>query len=382
MKIAKAEVFTYALPLETPIPLRGATLPTRTGLLLKLYSAEGHTAWGEAAPLPGFSRESLEACERSLVDAAQSLLKLDGHGGDGALGKLPAFQSTTAHSAAYFAVESAWRHLAALGQGKAPWQMGRPDRSEQLLLNALLTGDRPTIRSQAERAAALGYRAVKLKVGREHMADDLQLVRMVREIIGPDIELRLDANQAWNLEDAILFGKAVREWDIAYVEEPCASPFDLPSFHEVTGVPYAVDESIQTLHDLVQQRATRPGIGLFRDLPVVPVVQGAKAIVWKPTLVHTPNLGALLFDETKPGQTRTLVLSGAFESGVGTAALASYAARFADAETPVGLDTYRWLMPDLLQRRLPLDSGVVDLNAIHLASRKVDESQLTPVWPR
>jgi len=382
VKIAGVEIFQYNLALATPIPLRDRPLPQRTGYLLKLCDAESNTAWGEAAPLPGFSRESLGQCRATLLEAAGALLKVDGPPGDDALGKLPVFQSPSAHSAAYFAVESAWRQLDAAERNETPWHVRGRKRDGALLLNALLTGDESTIRKQAGRAVALGFRAVKLKVGREHMADDLRLVALVRSIIGPEIELRLDANQAWSLDDAILFGSAVQKHDIAYVEEPCASPFDLPSFRAATGVDYGVDESIHTLHDLIQQREARPGAGLFRDLPVVPVVQGAKAIVWKPTLVHTPSLGTLLFEETRPGQTRSLVLSGAFESGVGTAALATYAARFADPQTPVGLDTYRWMDPDILAQRLPLEGGVADLQAIHAAGRTVDLDRLERVWPR
>ncbi len=359
--------------------MRDGPLTTRSGFLLKLYDAEGHVAWGEAAPLPGFSRENLDTCRSTLVEAAESLMARGDVTDDGALGELPVFQSTEAFSAAYFAVESAWRQLVATKTNTLPWKARSRFRDASLLLNALLTGDEDTIRQQAEHAVATGYQAVKLKVGRAKMADDLRLVEMVRDIIGPKIELRLDANQAWSLEDAILFGKAVRRARISYIEEPCASPFDLPAFQEATGLRYAVDESIRTLHDLIQGR-DRPGP--FADLPVLQVVQRAKAIIWKPTLIHSPELGKLLFEESRPGQTRILVITGSFETGIGTAALANYAALFSSPGVPVGLDTYRWIDPDVLEQRLPLNGGVVDLKAINEASKTVDESRLTRIWPR
>ncbi len=381
MKICAAAIYQYALPLENPIPLRQGPLATRAGYLLRLEAASGHVAWGEAAPLPGFSRENLEQCRGTLFNAAEELLTRDDFSDDGALAALSAFQSTAAHSAAYFAVESAWRHLAALVREQTPWAQHRNPGEDTLLLNALLAGDPDTIAAQAERAVTQGFRAVKLKVGREKMADDLRLVEIVRDIIGPRTALRLDANQAWSLEDAILFGKAVRKFNIAYVEEPCRAPFDLPSFHAHTGVDYAVDESIQSLHDLVQRKSARPGEGLFRDLPVVPVVQGAKAIIWKPTLVHTPDLGQLLFEEIQAGQARSLVLSASFESGVGIAALTAYAARFAAPDTPVGLDTYRWITPDVLKERLPMEGGSVHLPTVFAAGQAVDPTCITKVWP-
>jgi O-succinylbenzoate synthase len=249
-------------------------------------------------------------------------------------------------------------------------------------LNALLTGDEPSVRAQAERARAQGYRAVKLKVGRERMTEDLRLLGLVREIVGPDTEIRLDANRAWGLDDAVLFGNAAREAQVSYIEEPCDSPFDLPAFHEATGMDYALDESIQIIHELIHQQEATVDNGPFRDLPIVPVVQGAKAIIWKPSIVHSPELGKFLFEEARPGQTRILVLTAAFESGVGTAALASYAAMFSSPTVPVGLDTYRWIAPDVLSRRLPLEEGLVDLHGVYQAGKAVDESRLTRIWPR
>ena len=381
VKILRAEVFEYAQALATPIPLRQETLYTRQGYLIKLTDDGGHSAWGEAAPLPGFSREDLVACRGTLIAAAAALVAREDMAEDGDWPNLGVFKAVVPHSAAYFAVESAWRQLVALSRDIAPWHLYAEGRDETLLLNALLTGDEATIRMQATRAVELGYRAVKLKVGREKMTDDLRLVEMVRSIVGPTMELRLDANQAWSLDDATLFGKAVAGFDVAYIEEPCSSPFELPSFHAETGVDYAIDESIQRIHDRIQEQEHRPEHGPFRDLPILPVVQGAKAIVWKPTLIHSPELGRFLFEETAPGQTRILVLSGAFETGVGTAALAAYAAMFSAPETPVGLDTYRWMDPDVLRERLPLDRGVADLYAVCVAGQNVDEARLTKIWP-
>lgn len=377
MKIAGAEIFQYTLPLDTPIPLRGRSLDTRSGLLLKLYAPDGQTAWGEAAPLPGFSRETMAACRKKLVEAVEALLDagatLDAVGMRG----LKAFRGPAAHSAAYFAVESAWHLLEAAVANEPPWRAKAPDRDASLQLNALLAGDEEAVCTKASDAATRGYPAVKLKVGRERMADDIRIVQAVREAIGPAIALRLDANRAWNLDDAILFGKAVASAEIAYIEEPCIALRDLPAFGIATGIPYAIDESIYTIHDMLQGHdATR-----LDKRVIAGIVREAAALVWKPTLVHTPTLGELLFRDVLEGQSDRIVISAAFESGVGTAALANYAAMFAAPGTPVGLDTYAWIDPDVLQQRLPLQGGTADLHAINAAAKTVDPDRLEKVWP-
>lgn len=377
MKIAKAEIFQYTLPLARPIPLRGGPMQERNGYLLKLYASTGSTAWGEAAPLPGFSRESMAECRKTLVAAATDLLAVDDAFDSDFPRRLKAFSGTSAHSAAYFAVESAWHLLADALESKAPWHRKDPARDASLFLNALLAGEPDEIRGKAVSAAALGYRAVKLKVGRESMTEDIRLVREVRSIIGPDISLRLDANQAWSLQDAMLFGKATGDAGIAYIEEPCIEPGDLPSFHRATGIPYAIDESIHMLHDTLHGRGPRR----LSQRAVADIFEGAAALVWKPTLVHTPILGQLLFRDVTHGHSNRVVISAAFESGVGTAALANYAALFAAPDTPAGLDTYAWMAPDVLQQRLPLTGGTVDLHAINQAAKTVDGDRLQRIWP-
>jgi len=375
--IAKAEVFQYTLPLSKPIPLRGRTLETRSGLLLRIYSPDGLAAWGEAAPLPGFSRENLSACRKKLVDTAKALLAPGANLDDEGMRKLDAFRGPVAHSATYFSVESAWHMLDAAVRNVSPWHAKAPGRNASLQINALLTGEENQIYNRAREAAAQGYRAVKLKVGREQMAEDIRIVRAVRESIGPEVDLRLDANQAWSLEDSILFGRAIRASNPAYIEEPCANFGDLPAFHRATGIPYAIDESIYTIHDMLLGRAPTQ-IG---ERAIAGIVKEAAALVWKPTLVHTPTLGALLFRDVAQGQSSRVVLSAAYESGVGIAALANYAAMFAAPETCVGLDTYAWIEPDILKERLPMQSGTVDLYAINNAAQTVDMDRLEQVWP-
>jgi L-alanine-DL-glutamate epimerase-like enolase superfamily enzyme len=67
-----------------------------------------------------------------------------------------------------------------------------------------------------------GYVVVKLKVGGLPLREDVARVRVVRDAIGPDIGLAIDANRAWDLPQATKFVRAVEEFDLAWVEEPLA----------------------------------------------------------------------------------------------------------------------------------------------------------------
>ena len=78
---------------------------------------------------------------------------------------------------------------------------------------------------------AEGFHAVKLKIGRD-LEEDIALIKAVRQEIGPDIQLMLDANHGYDAIDAIALGRRVADQDIAWFEEPVV-PEDLASYREV-----------------------------------------------------------------------------------------------------------------------------------------------------
>ncbi len=76
------------------------------------------------------------------------------------------------------------------------------------------------VRANARRAADSGFRALKLKVGSADGARDVRRARIVREAVGPDVRIMLDANQAWSLPRAIEMCRALGEIGPEFVEEP------------------------------------------------------------------------------------------------------------------------------------------------------------------
>jgi L-alanine-DL-glutamate epimerase-like enolase superfamily enzyme len=65
-----------------------------------------------------------------------------------------------------------------------------------------------------------GFRAMKLRVGSKHLEEDVERIAAVRESIGPDIDLMVDANQGFTVEHAIRLGRQLEEFDLAWFEEP------------------------------------------------------------------------------------------------------------------------------------------------------------------
>ena len=113
---------------------------------------------------------------------------------------------------------------------------------------------------EMEGSLEMGARAVKMKIGGEPIAVDVERVRTVREAIGPDIKLMVDANNAYRHHEAIRIAKRIEEYDIYWFEEPCGSD-DYEGHASVaaaTSIPVATGENEYTRYgfrDLIRHRA-------------------------------------------------------------------------------------------------------------------------------
>jgi o-succinylbenzoate synthase len=114
-----------------------------------------------------------------------------------------------------------------------------------------------------------GCRTAKVKVAErgQVLADDVARVRAVRTAMGPEGRIRVDANGAWNLDEAEHAVHALAPFDLEYVEQPCATIDELTELRERTAyldIPIAADESVRKADDPL--RVARAGAA---DLLVV-----------------------------------------------------------------------------------------------------------------
>ncbi len=101
-----------------------------------------------------------------------------------------------------------------------------------------------------------GFNAVKIKVGRPDLADDVARVQAVRERIGPETAFMVDANYALDLEAAIRAARAFAPFDLVWFEEPI-EPEDYDGYARIaaeTGMPVAMGENLHTIHEFALAR--------------------------------------------------------------------------------------------------------------------------------
>ncbi|MDZ8117785.1 mandelate racemase/muconate lactonizing enzyme family protein [Pontiella agarivorans] len=98
---------------------------------------------------------------------------------------------------------------------------------------------------------ASGFNAVKIKIGRENLDEDIERIAAVRKLIGPEVTFMVDANYSMSVEKAIEAAKRFKPYDITWFEEPTI-PDDYPGYAKIadaTGMPLAMGENLHTIHE-------------------------------------------------------------------------------------------------------------------------------------
>lgn len=109
----------------------------------------------------------------------------------------------------------------------------------------------PDLLAQTDRNLERGFRAIKMKVGRKRLSEDVERVAAMRKHLGPDFPLMADANMKWTVDDAIRAARAFAPYDLTWLEEPI-SPDDIAGHARVVrdgGLPIAAGENLRSLWD-------------------------------------------------------------------------------------------------------------------------------------
>ncbi|HEU4701086.1 MAG TPA: mandelate racemase/muconate lactonizing enzyme family protein [Conexibacter sp.] len=239
----RLEIAPRRLRLRTPLRTAHGTVAERELLDVLILGADGVAGAGEAAPLPTYDvvelddvRAALEDC-RPIVHDAEGLPRAMVLAECRRAAVLP--QAVAAIDLALWDLEGrradvpVWRLLGGHGRaGSGP---------EPVAVNALIGAeDRAGAAAEAARAAQDGFACVKLKVG---IGDDAGRVAAVRAAVGPDVAIRLDANGAWEPEEAEAQLRALAPSGIELVEEPVHGVEQLRAVAQTAEVPVAMDET-------------------------------------------------------------------------------------------------------------------------------------------
>jgi len=262
MRIAEIETIPYALPFREPYVTARGTLDRREMLLLRVRTDEGVEGLGEGVPLTLRGGHSLGRVERALRRCFRRLRRLD-PGGLIAADPLAEAIDAYVHVAAgrrlpgpaAAALEVAIFDLTAKLAQQPLWRLLRGERADPVPVNATLASAAPdAVAESAGRWADRGFGTFKLKLG---AGSDLEQVRAVREEVGPQARIRVDANGAFSPSEALGLLGELEPLDIELAEQPCAKLEELAEVTATSPVPIAADESVTSRKDA--ERAVEAG---------------------------------------------------------------------------------------------------------------------------
>ncbi|MBU5268009.1 dipeptide epimerase [Virgibacillus proomii] len=255
MVIKEIKTFRAAVPLHTPFKTALRTVTTAETVVVKLVCDNGITGWGEAPPTHVITGESLSSIEFSIHHVFKPLL----------LGKTLLYRERL-----FVALH---KSMVGNSSAKAAIDMALFDCIAQItnfpLVNflggyktKLITDYTVSVNSPEQMAKDAieymnkGFSILKIKVGKDEIQKDIERIEKIREQIGLEPVLRLDANQGWTPKEAVQAIKNMEErgLNIEFVEQP-VNANDLTGLQYVTqhtNTPIMADEAVFTINDAQQ----------------------------------------------------------------------------------------------------------------------------------
>ena len=245
-----ARVVPLTLKLREPMVAAHGTTDRRDLLLLRIESNDGIVGWGEAAPLESYDGVSLDLCRAALE--AQAAALRSGAPGAGAAAALDAARAAADLPQSLAAVDLALWDAASRREAVPVAAMLTDSASDAVAVNATIAvSDPEAAATRAAAARAGGFSCLKLKVG---LGDDTARVDAVRAAAGPEMLLRLDANGAWTVEEAVVAISALERAGLELVEEPVHGIAELREVRERVTARIAMDETA-AIHGAISSAA-------------------------------------------------------------------------------------------------------------------------------
>lgn len=336
----------FRIPLLKPFETAHGSLTCREGVLVQITTDLGLVGLGEISPLPAFSSATLANALAVLHRLAPSLIGEAVEDVDRRLAALAAGEPSAAAVRCGLDV-AACDVLARRRRISVATLLGGVARPT-IPVNATVAAADPRIAATVAReAVARGFRCVKLKVGTAPTGrEEAERVATVRQAIGPTTRLRLDANGAWDVDQAIRTLQALERFDLELVEQPVPAD-DLSGLGQVrraVRVPIAADEAVT-------------GVQRAREILEA---QAADVLVVKPMVVGGVRPAREIL-ELALAAGRLAIVTTTLDAGIGVAAALHLAATLPENAPARGVATGSLLAGDLIDERLAVQDGAMQL---------------------
>jgi L-Ala-D/L-Glu epimerase len=283
--IQRVELYKLSIPLIEPFVTSLGRDDHAENILIKIISKEGITGFGECSPYMPINGESIDTCYavgqyfakllkgKNALAIEECIIAMD---------KL-IYGNTSIKSA----FDMALYDIASQSAGVPLYKFLGGSNDKTIITDYTVSiGDPQKMAADAVKIKTAGYPAIKIKLGNNGELDIVR-IKAIREAVGNEIPLRIDANQGWSVEEAIKTLQALGKYDIQHCEEPIArwNFMQLPRVKRESPIPIMADECCGDEHDaerLIQLNACdyfniklgKSG-GIFKALKMVKLAEQA-----------------------------------------------------------------------------------------------------------
>ena len=247
--ISQIEIYKLRIPLIEPFITSLAYETHVENVIVVIRTDKGVTGFGECSPYMPVNGESMDTCfivgqYFAKLLKGKNALKLQEH--LAAMDKL-IYANTSIKSA----FDIALHDIIGQHNGVPLYKLYGGKNNKELVTDYTVSLDNAEkMVADALKIKNAGYPAIKVKLG-ESKKKDVERIRKIREAIGDDIPLRIDANQGWRVKEAIQTLIALDDYDIEHCEEPIAkwNFMQMRKVKKKSPIPIMADESCGDAHD-------------------------------------------------------------------------------------------------------------------------------------
>lgn len=345
-RIVQVAWLPFTIPYAAAFTTAHGSEPARTGAIVRVTSADGLEGLGEASPLPAFHGGSLDDALALLAGLAPQLLGLELAAALDLVDRLDVVAPGASAVACGLdtALHDLWGHAAGVPLAR----LLDPAAAVAVPVNATIgAADVAAAASAAGRVAQADLQCAKLKVGVANTPSaELARIAAVRAALAPGVRLRLDANAAWSVPQAIAIIRAAERYDLELVEQPVAAD-DLAGMATVraaVNVPIAADESV----------------GGPAQARRVIAAGAADILIVKPMMAGGLRRGLEIIALARAAGLQSLITT-TIDTGVGVAAALHLAATLPAPPLACGLATGALLAGDLTSHPMAIRNGAMQL---------------------
>jgi L-alanine-DL-glutamate epimerase-like enolase superfamily enzyme len=256
VKITKIECIPVILPYKKPNLMGGRVIPASEPVFVKIHTDEGITGIAEAGHASlgyiGEGQDSVMGVINNLF-GPQILLGADPFNIEKLVNKC--YRMTKHNNQAVAVIDYALHDIVGKKLGVPVYQLLGGLSNPKIPLGIVITFGKPEeVAEKASKAIKAGFHSIKLKVSHATVEDDLANLQAIREAVGYNVGLGIDANGGWDYFQALTALKKMEKFDIRMSEQPV--PWwdidGLARLRQKVGIPICADESATELNHVLQ----------------------------------------------------------------------------------------------------------------------------------